>query len=209
LDYARGGLSAEERAVVAAHLSEGCRSCQENHRWLEEAVQLTAADKSYPLPEELILQVVAQFRAQSTASQSPLRRFFAQLMFDSFLSRQLIDVRSIPPGGSAVVGRQLHYQTEGYDIDLRFERPEGAEAEEMTGQVFPRESQATQQARPVELAHLSAQLLQGEVEIGCAETDARGVFRFAEVQSGTYNLKIRVPEGEINIDAVATARAAS
>ena len=125
-------------------------------------------------------------------------------MFDSFILGQLADVRSVPPGASAVVGRQLHYQTESYDIDLKFEQPEGSEAEEMIGQVLP---QGPRQ-QPMESARLSAQLLHGEVEIGCAQMDARGVFRFAEVRSGIYNLRIRVPEGEINIDAVATAHAA-
>lgn len=211
LDYARGQISAKERTEIVTHISDGCQSCQENLRWLEEALRLAAADKSYVLPEELILQVVAQFKARLAMPLSPLRQFFAQLIFDSFIPSRLAGLRSAPPGGSAVVGRQLHYQTEGYDIDLRFERPEGSEAEEMIGQVLPTGPQGPQDAlrEPMELTRLSAQLLQGEVEVECAQTDARGVFRFARIQSGVYNLKLRVPEGEINIDAIATARAVS
>lgn len=214
LEYVRAQLAVNERIAVnerteiASHLAAGCRSCQENLRWLEEAVGLAAADQSYALPEELILQVVAQFRVQPVTSSSPVRQFLAQLIFDSFILRPLAEVRALPTGSSAVAGRQLHYQTEDYDIDLRFERPEGSETEDVIGQILTRRRQVSQ-AEPPETVRLSVRLLREEDEVESAQTDARGVFRFARIPSGVYNLRVRVPEGEINLDAVATSRVVS
>ncbi|MFN0088512.1 MAG: hypothetical protein ACKVX9_24190 [Blastocatellia bacterium] len=211
LNYTRGELATEERASIMTHLTGDCQSCRENLRWLEEVLSLAAADKSYTLQEDLILQVVAQFRTQSAPPQSSLRQLVARLMFDSFTSPQLAEVRSVSAELTGLAGRQYHYQTEGYDIDLRFDRAEGLEAEELIGQILPRGQQGgpgEKQQQSTEMAHLPVQLLQGEVGIGFAQTDARGVFRFALIQSGMCNLKVRVPEGEINIAAIATARAA-
>lgn len=208
LEYVRAQLAVNERTEIALHLAAGCRSCQENLRWLEEAVGLAAADRSYALPEELILQVVAQFRVQPVTSSSPVRQFLAQLIFDSFILRPLAEVRALPTGSSAVAGRQLHYQTEDYDIDLRFERPEGSETEDVIGQILTRRRQVSQ-AEPPETVRLSVRLLRGEDEVESSQTDARGVFRFARIPSGIYNLRVRVPEGEINLDAVATSRVVS
>jgi hypothetical protein len=115
------------------------------------------------------------------------------------IPRQLADVRSDLTQGSAVAGRQMLFQAGDYDIDLRFEQAENSEVEEMIGQILPQEQ------RPAEISHFSTQLLRGETEIDRAQTDARGIFKFPRVPSGVYNLKIQVPEGEINIRDVPTA----
>src|SRR5262245_12273018 len=84
-DYVRSQLSADEHTAVQKHLSAGCRSCQENQRWLQEAIQLAAQDQSSTLPEELIREVVARLNRQSATPLSSFRQLFAQLIFDSFI----------------------------------------------------------------------------------------------------------------------------
>ena len=200
LGFVRDLLSVSERDAILAHLSSGCR---ENHRWLEKVLQLTSEDKLFQVPEETVQHLVARFNSQPTSSSPSLAQFLAKLIFDSLTPRQLADVRSDPAAGAGFVGRQMLFQAAGYDIDLRVEQVQDSEVGEMIGQVLSR-SQGPAQRIP-----LSAQLLRGEVEIGRAEADARGIFKFSRVPSGVYDLKIRVPEGEINIREVASAQTAS
>jgi hypothetical protein len=201
LEYVREQLSADERTAVLAHISAGCPACQENQRWLSTVLHLTSEDISFEFPEETIQWAVAQFKAKSAISPSPLRQFFAQLVFDSLTPRRLADIRSDPAHEGVVSGRQMLFHAEGYDIDLRFEQVEGSELEELIGQIL------SEKQPPTELAPLSAQLLRDDTEIGRVQTNALGIFKFTPVPSGVYSLKIQVPEGEINILKVATARA--
>jgi len=201
LDYLRGHLRADERVAIREHISRGCPSCQENQRWLEEVLRLTSEDKSFTFPEEVIQKVIAEFKDRSTPFRSPLRQLFTRLIFDSLTSQQPANVRFDPAIGGAVAERQMLFQSEDYDIDLRFEQAAEPGIEEMIGQVLPR------QQRAQDLIGFSAQLFQGEVEVDHAQIDARGIFKFAGVLSGIYDLKIQVPEGEIYVRGMATAHA--
>jgi len=202
LDCLQGRLPADDRSAVLAHLSSGCPGCRENHGWLEEVLRLASEDKSFEYPEETIQQVVSYFKTRPAASSPSLRQFFARLIFDSFTPFQMADVRSDLASSPAVAGRQMLFQAEGYDIDLRFEQADDSADEELIGQVL------SGKQSPAGLDLLSAHLLKDEAEIDYVKTDARGIFKFARVPAGVYNLKIQVPEGEINICEIATAHAA-
>jgi len=199
LDFLQGQLPADERSAVLAHLSSGCPSCRDNQRWLEEVLRLVFEDKSFEYSEETIQQVVSNFKARSATSSPTAPQFFARLIFDSFTSNQLVDVRSDLAGTLWVSGRQMLFHAAGYDIDLRFEQAEDSDDEELIGQIL------SEKQLPAGFGRLSAHLIKGEAEIDNVKTDERGIFKFARVPAGVYNLKIQVPEGEINILEVATA----
>lgn len=203
LDYVRGRLTANERDPVLMHLSAGCASCQESQRWLEEVLRLTSEDKLYPVPDEMIRYLMARFNSQSTTASPSLTQFLAEMIFDSLVPRQMADVRSDAFAGAGFAGRQMLFQAAGYDVDLRVEQVQGSGAGEMIGQILSRKQ------RPAGGISLSAQLLRGDVEIGRAEADAHGIFKFSRVPAGVYDLKIQVPEGEIKIREVASVQAAS
>lgn len=203
LDSLRGQLPPSEHDAILKHLSMGCVTCQENHRWLEEVLQVTSEDELFQAPEETIQYLVARFNSQSTAASPSLAQYLAEMIFDSFVPQQLAGVRSDSAAGAGFVGRQMLFQAAGYDIDLRVEQVQGAGAGDMVGQILSRKQQ------PAEGVALSAQLLRDDVEISRAEADARGIFKFSRVPAGVYDLKIRVPEGEIRIREVASVRAAS
>ena len=199
-DFARGLLPQAARDEITAHLTHGCSSCQEQQHWLTTVAQLAATDHSFEFPEWVIRRIVTQFEAESVTVFSQLRQFVAQLVFDSLASNSLAEVRSDATGIAS--GRQVLYQAEGYDIDLRFEQVEESNAEELIGQILSQ--------RPndgTELAAFTVQLLQDGREVDQAVTNTRGIFKLAQVTSGIYDLKISVPEGEINISQLATARA--
>ncbi len=198
-DFVRGLLSAAERDVIQSHLLTGCQNCHEQQSWLSDVAMLSAQDKSFAYPEWVINRVVAQFEAQPVTLLTQVRQFFAQLVFDSLNPGQLADVRSGASGMRQSAGRQTLYQAEGYDIDLRFEQSEDSSIEELIGQILPG------QASGLELAGISVWLIKDNRTISQSRTNARGIFKFMGIVSGTYDLKISAPEGEINIQELTTA----
>src|SRR5262245_12295707 len=107
LDYFQGQLPADERSGVLAHLSSGCPDCRENQRWLEEVLHLASEDKSFEYSEKTIQQVVSYFKARAATTSPSLPQFIARLIFDSFASNRLVDVRSDLAGTLWVSGRQM------------------------------------------------------------------------------------------------------
>ena len=198
-DFARGVLAEPARSEVASHLTSECSSCQANQAWLTTVSNLTATDHSFDFPEWVIRRAVTQFEAGAVTPLAQLRQLVARLMFDSLATPSLAAVRS--EATYMPSGRQVLYQAEGYDIDLRFEPADEGEQEELIGQIL------SQQLHGTELAPLSIQLWKDGQAINQTSTNARGIFKLANIASGSYDLKISVPEGEINISPLATARA--
>lgn len=126
----------------------------------------------------------------------------ANLVFDNLTQQQFAPVRGEAGVSQPPVGRQMLFQAEGYDIDLRFEGAEEKATEDLIGQILP-----NSEAQSVS-AGVTIQLWKDEKERMSAETDNQGLFRFTRIPSGVYDLKIQVAEGEINIVRVSTARAA-
>ncbi len=202
LEHARGLLAETENATVSNHLLAGCVRCEENLRWLGEVRQLTSQDRSFDIPESAIQGMVAWFKSQPSHARQPLRKLIASLSFDSLMNRQVAFVRSETAAAQPPNGRQMLFQTEGYDIDLRFEGIEDKPLEDLIGQILPN-SQLHQTVSGV-----TVQLWQNEQEKSSAQADSLGVFRFAQIPSGIYDLKIQTAEDEINLLKVSTARAA-
>lgn len=199
LDYARQLLTPTERTRVAAHLETACRACAENMQWLTEVATSSAAHPSYLLPAETPQGMMAWFRSQPPhESRSPLQ-LIARLLFDSFTQSEWALARANASDDGVAPERQLLFQTEGYDIELRFEATKDRQREDLRedliGQVLP------QSAHPA--ANVTVELRQDNQLQHSAATDAQGYFKFARIPRGAYDLKIYVPEGEINIAQVA------
>jgi hypothetical protein len=201
LEYLTGRISLADHNDVAAHLKTDCPDCQEQQGWLGATVQATSGDMSFAFPDEAIAQSVSWFEAQTAEVKTPLSQFLAQLIFDSLMPSQLAPVRSGMAMTSEPVGRQVLYRAGSYDVDLRFESGESAEGEDLIGQIVP----GGQLPSAVEGA--AVRLLQDEIVVAHAHANTRGVFIFLQIASGIYELKILVPDGEIMINRVATARA--
>jgi Carboxypeptidase regulatory-like domain len=203
LDYARRLLTATERERVAAHLETDCQACAENMQWLTEVTSSSLEHPSYLLPAETPQGMMAWFRSQPPhESRSPLqvlaRQLAAHLLFDSFAQSEWAMVRTHASDDGVAPERQMLFQTEGYDIELRFETTKDPQREDLRqdlmGQVLP------QSAQPA--ANVTVELRQGDQSKHSAATDARGYFKFARLPRESYDLKIHVPEGEINIAQV-------
>jgi hypothetical protein len=204
LDYSQKVLAQNERAGIESHLVTGCRKCAENMRWLGEVAWLTAQDQSFDFPDELMKGLVVWFKEQPAPTPRTLRKLVAKLVFDSLLPQQYAPVRGEtgqPFVRPLVAGRQMLFQAEGYDVDLRFEAIEDLDTEDLIGQVLP------QRIEQPDIADATVELWSAAPEPQRVQTDQQGLFRFAQIPSGIYDLKIQVSEGEINLNQVCTARA--
>src|SRR5499426_259487 len=202
LDYSRRLLAETEADVVKNHMLGGCGKCSENLRWIDEALTLAAQSRPVDLSEETIRSIVAWFKSQPAHASWAVRKLTANLVFDSSMPSQLAFVREEAPAGQLPAGRQMLFQTEGYDIDLRFEGVENQPTEDLIGQILP-----NSEAQSV-TAGVTVQLWREEREQMRAQTDDQGLFSFRRIRSGVYDLKIQVAEGEINLVRVSTARTA-
>ncbi|MGE0885464.1 MAG: hypothetical protein AB7P14_18100 [Blastocatellales bacterium] len=201
LDYSRHLLAETDAAAVKEHLLDGCGKCSENLRWIADALGLTARHRPVDLPEETIRSIVAWFKSQPAPASRTVRKLIANLIFDSLMPGQLSFVREETPAGQPPAGRQMLFQAEGYDVDLRFEGVEDKTTEDLIGQILP-----NGEARSI-TAGVTVQLWREEQEQMQAQADEQGLFSFRRIPSGVYDLKIQVAEGEINLVRVSTARA--
>jgi hypothetical protein len=195
-DYTRGLLADDESGAIKAHVMTGCRKCQENLRWIEEVARLAKEDRSLDFPEETIKGIVAWFKTQPAHSPPSIRKLVARLVFDSLSPNQLAPVRNEPVAGQSMTAparRQMLFQTEKYDIDLRFEAIEDDPTEDLIGQILPQN-----EAENIP-SGVTVQLWHDETEQMSTRTDSHGFFRFARIPSRNYGLKIHVAEFEINI----------
>jgi hypothetical protein len=200
LDFIQGRLSTDESTEITAHLTSGCHICIENHAWVQEVLRLAAEDK-FKFSEEQIQEVLSLFSSRRGSLSRARPQYFARLVFDSFTADRAAYVRSESTESPAIADRQMLFQAHGYDIDLRIEKSDDSEDEELIGQIL------SKSRLPAELSNLSAWLLKGGVEIAKVKTNARGIFNFASFPAGVHMLRIEVPEGEINICDLTTARA--
>jgi len=197
----QGTADVAARAGIQAHMSSGCKTCAENHGWLTQMLAVTSKDDSFNFSEETIGWSVAQFKAASASAPTKMQ-ILARLVFDNLLPSRPIEVRSM---AAPAVSRQMLYQAGGYDVDLRVEQFEAANAVLIMGQIV------SAAKKPAELTGLSVELMRhdsgfGQEDKKQTETDARGMFRLRDVTPGEYDLVIHVPEGDLSINAI-TCRA--
>lgn len=199
-DFARRLLSVENAQAVHTHLQKGCAACSDQVDWLAQVVNVAAHDRSFAFPEEQVKGLVAWFKAQPAHASRSLRQLVAELLFDSLNSVQLAQVRDNSVMQPALAsGRQMLFRTDGFDIDLRFESRNDLISEDLIGQVLP-QSEAFTKATVV-LTRKVDDLKSHRV----AQTDEQGLFRFARLPSGVYDVTIRVAEAEIKLPNVMTA----
>src|SRR5262249_16930308 len=96
--------------------------------------------------------------------------------------------------------RRAIYRAAGYDVDLIFVFSDENNNERLVGQIIP------DRENSIELPPFKIELLQNGSLVSATNTNVRGVFNFVQLISGTYNLKVSVPEGEISLERVLSAR---
>ena len=200
LDYSRGLASESRAGEIGSHLDTGCEACAENLGWLEEVGRLAATDLAPDIPEETIKGMVAWFRSQPIARPRTMGERIAQLLFDSMSLNRAAFVREGMSLAQPSAGRQMLFQSDAHDIDLRFEALEDQARENLIGQILARDGSAGPVGAVTVRLSLSGQ------EDLVAVADAQGIFRFADLPSGIYEIGIGLDDLEIVLPQVASAR---
>jgi hypothetical protein len=195
LDYADGRLLPESSCEVAAHLTHGCSRCNDDHRWYDRLLQISASDDSMEPPPWVLKRAVRLFDA--TRSQTVVRRhrgrIIAQLVLDSLRRPSLAGARSLE-----LEGRQRLYRAGDYSIDLNVivfdER-----GTELTGQVLRKGELMFESVGGLQLC-----LMRGRKKVVTTVTNIRGEFTIAAVDPGAFDLRVDVAEGAITIAGLTT-----
>lgn len=178
-DMAEGRLLASERATAEAHVS-GCSRCSSQLARIEQTVNSMRTDEAEDAPRHAVASVLNLFRTRAQASEPSLvQRVLAALSFDSTQLTPAYGVRS----GQATA-RQMLYSAGANDIDLRVQ-PSG-EAWVVSGQVLG------------ECAGGSIRL-EGTAAQVEAELNELCEFTLPAVPSGSYTLRLRLDEVEVEV----------
>lgn len=198
VSYVDGSLDISAVPAVDSHLTSGCAACGEGVEWLRKTLHAMRTDDLQAPPRETVDNVLEYFRKVHRKSflASVRRCVDAMLLFDSSRQPEYSGVRSVQ--GS---GKQLLYQADHYDIDLRLHPAEPSEYTHIIGQIMVEDDRFDQVSGiPV---HVSA----ARTLLWSTLTDTLGVFYLRSVPQGRYDLKVVLLDREIDIHDVVIDKA--
>ena len=174
-----GNLRPEDVRIVDEHADE-CRECSTIYRKLVDLYAYTAPIESEPVPQATTANILNIYQRKPAQAKTvlPERRGLASLIFDDW--QMAVNERY-----SGIDSRQLLYQVDEYQVDLRIEF--AGEFGMVTGQIFPAIPNAT------------AELVNQERQIAVELTE-HGEFIFDAVPKGNYELRITATDCEIVLD---------
>lgn len=120
IDYVRGVMPAERAGFAAAHLSDGCVSCEDKASWLFRLTESAAREVMVPDAVANVAKAIlaAKNRETEDLTRVVLRRLKAVMEYDSFFDLQPAGARSLPLGCGS---RMLLFRAGEYSVDLRLE----------------------------------------------------------------------------------------
>lgn len=178
-DLAENRLTGDERTAAQTHLN-ACSRCSTQFEKVEQTINLMRTDEAVDAPRDVLASTLNLFRARADEGQPSLaRRVMAALSFDSTQLTPAYGVRS----GQATA-RQMLYSAGENDLDLRV-TPSG-ETWIVSGQVLGECAGGR-----VELA--------GATGEAAAELNELCEFSLPPVPNGTYTLRLRLSDVEVEV----------
>ncbi len=181
VDLVEGRLSVADQAQAQAHMA-ACARCAAEVTRLARVVELMRTDTGDDAPAAAVAQAVGLFRARRSPEPASRQRLPAVLRFDSWHTFQPLGLR-----GGAVPERQLLFNAEAFDVDVRIAR--SGEVWTVAGQVL-----GPEQAGVVAL-HGTSGMLQGVLT-------ELSEFNLSPVPPGTYTLIVQLLSVEIEISGL-------
>jgi hypothetical protein len=165
IDFARGTLTAEQKAMLQAHLDAGCSACKVELRIWSWMSEFGRQELSAEPPPAAVRVVKSAAIPQDPGKARSRMREIAELVFDSYSQPQVIGIRS-----TAAAPRQLLYRAGSVLIDMRLQSAGDADRFSLSGQVLS--SGESKQA----LRHVPIHLLSGTNELASTATNQFGEF---------------------------------
>lgn len=180
-DLAEGRLASDERASSLAHVKD-CSHCSAQLAQLDQIINLMRTDTMADAPRDVMADALGLFRQRKAAAPSLVRRVLAALNFDSLQLTPAFGVRS-----GQMTSRQLLYTTGENDLDVRV--TQSKEAWIVSGQV---------------LGNCAGGRVHLEGTSGAADAELNELceFAFPPVPAGSYTLRLRLAETEIEVPEI-------
>ena len=193
IDYLDGRLSDEDRRLVAEHLAQGCRRCEEDSRWYGLLASMKGVPESPEPPAWVFKRAVRLFENSPRTGNVAKRtaRGAARLIFDSLSQPALAGARS-----GAAPSRHLLYAVDDYSIDLRIEATDEARIN-LIGQVL-----STTESGFDAVSGIAIGLAREGETVSSAVTDEIGAFIISRIGSGEYNLQIDLRGRIIDVEGL-------
>jgi hypothetical protein len=190
IDYSDGRLGPDETALLASHLAAGCSDCAETLEWYR-LVRTTAARDELVTPPAWVLNRAFRILEQKVHRWNLAQRIaqgVATLVFDSLARPAMAGVRS-----TEASNRQLLFKSGDYSLDLRITQA-GQEVCDVIGQLLKESDPGFDS-----VAGLKVEFTRGGETKLSAATDEIGEFRITGVARGTYDLRIELLEGGLDV----------
>jgi hypothetical protein len=177
--FVAGCLVGKEREAFEAHLKGGCESCEEAIRWYRGLSTMLQKDRGFEPPESSVRGVVRAFHQQKSRVSNLVCKV-AEKLFDSFADPLPAGIRQ-----HAATGRQILYQTDELQLDLKIDKTSDEHERMIIGQLLPRCP-----TPPGNLSLSKVMLREGERIVQSTYTNELGEFILCVVPRGSYNLEI-------------------
>ena len=190
IDYLDGLLAPPEAEPVTRHLSSGCTQCGADREWYLAIKATTASDDSSAPPAWILKRAFRIFEAKGTKPGlvERLGQLVASLVFDSLARPAMAGVRS-----TETTARQLLYRAADFSIDLQVV-PSASSRLDLIGQVL-REGEAAFES----VGQLNLELVRAGAPVFSSCTNEMGEFTVCDIDSGVFDLRIKLPEGTITV----------
>jgi hypothetical protein len=195
-DWIHGRLSEEEARSVEEQLATADEETRYEVELLRTFIEASNSIVLAKPPPDVTETLASRFEAHARGWRQPglVRRLVANLTLDSGFQSAGAGARST---GNREAERQLFYSTDVVEIVLEVLPRLGSRGLDLSGQVFPRDDEAT--------SALTIHLLRDAKEIGITSTDDFGEFEFEDVPPGVYEMVLSGEGVEILISALRLA----
>jgi hypothetical protein len=184
IDFVNGVVDPDHKTAMQKHLGEGCQVCgAEVARW-DRIRQVTAREKDYQPPKEIVHMAKAAYSASGWARDRKAGKGVIELLFDSFRQPLVAGVRSV---GSAP--RRMLYAADDLKIDLQVEPQAEGQTIIVTGQLLDLRLGAVVRDMKVTLSNGRGRTIE-------ARTNEFGEFREEIEDGGDLHLTLPGSRGE-------------
>lgn len=199
IDFAVGELEEEESGWLQAHLQSGCSRCQKGLEWLRKVVTVMQRDDSAKPPSWIVRHAAKLFSEPRPASAPSLpllsrillARTAARLVYDSHLAMPVAGVRGVNSQS-----RQLLYKADDLDVDLQIHAGDAQGKSTLVGQILPADGALAS------VSEAEVQLVDSRMRVLKGTADSFGQFTFEPLSAGSYDLRIRVRDREVEVTGI-------